>query len=293
MTAISQQSWLGNSGRHGARHDMRPGIMHVAGCALAFGAVLAGGIYLMNAAGWNGVAHERAARDATQARVAAAERVLADAAHGNAPAAVSADDGRERASGWPVLMLELAELAASSGLRVVSLEPQSAQDGGNATASDARRTVLIMAHGGFPALQRMIGGLAALPVLVVPTAMRVERDASASRVQLSLDVFPALPGGGAVSDDMPTAHASIAADPFSGGAEPETGDASVSRLAGVMWDARAGLALFDDRAGTITTAAAGETVGGMRVMRIESDGVMFATASGPRRIAMDDGGGQW
>jgi hypothetical protein len=187
-------------------------------------------------------------------------------------------------------MLELAELAASSGLRVVSLEPEPGQD---AKEANARRTVRVVADGGFPALRRMVGGLAALPVLVVPAAMRVERDASASRVQLSLDVFPALPGGQAVPEAAQVANAEIDGDPFGGTSEPGTGDTSLSRLAGVMRDARAGLALFDDGAGAITAVAAGEAVGAIRVVRVDSDGVTLATASGPRRLGLDDGGTQW
>nr|WP_235822251.1 pilus assembly protein [Burkholderia ubonensis] len=257
---------------------------------LAFGAVLAGGVHLSTAADWSGLARSRASLDAATARAAAAERALAQAAtHRAAPAKTDDDRGEPAAPGWPALMLELAELAASSGLRVVSFEPQA----GPGARQEVRRTVRIVADGGFPALRRMVGGLATLPVLVVPAAISVERDGRAARIGLSLDVFSAMPRGRAAYGDRPIAAASQDADPFGSGDERGTGDALPSRLAGVMRDARTGLALFDDGAGAITAVAAGEAVGAMRVVRVEADAVMLATTNGPRRMGLDDEGAQW
>ncbi|WGS42352.1 pilus assembly protein [Burkholderia sp. JSH-S8] len=268
----------------------RPVVMHIAGCALAFGAVLAGGIHLADSADWGGLARSRALLEVAIARAAAAERVLAEASrHRAAHAGTGDSSGVPAAPGWPAVLLELAELAASSGLQVVALEPQAGQD----AKPGGRRTVRIDADGGFPALRRMIDGLAALPVLVVPAAMRAERDSRTARVTLSLDVFPALRGGEAVYGDGRRREDSADADPFGVPTAPGAGSAPPSRLAGVMRDARAGLALFDDGMGAITAVAAGDAVGAMRVMRVEPDAVMLATASGPRRMALDDGGAQW
>ncbi|TCW76778.1 pilus assembly protein [Burkholderia sp. SRS-46] len=273
-------------------HDgvSRPAVIHVAGCALAFGAVLAGGIHLADSADWGGLARSRASLEAAIARAAAAERVLAEASrHREAHAETGDGSGESPAPGWPAVLLELAELAASSGLHVVALEPQAGQD----AKPEAPRTVRIDANGGFAALRRMIDGLATLPVLVVPAAMRVERDSQAARVALSLDVFPALRGSEAVSGDGRIDEGSAHADPFDVPTTPGTGSGLPSRLAGVMRDARAGLALFDDGMGAITAVAAGEAVGAMRVTRVEPDAVTLATASGPRRMALEDGGAQW
>nr|WP_232453739.1 type 4a pilus biogenesis protein PilO [Burkholderia ubonensis] len=257
---------------------------------LVFGMVLAGGVHLSAAADWSGLARSRASLDAAMARAAEAERALAQAAmHRAAPAKTDDGRGEPAAPGWPALMLELAELAASSGLRVVSFEPQPEPG----ARQDLRRTVRIVADGGFPALRRMVGALATLPVLVVPTAISAERAGRAARVGLSLDVFPAMPGGRAAYGDRPIAVASQDADPFGIGDEPGTGDTLPSRLAGVMRDARTGLALFDDGAGAITAVAAGEAVGAMRVVRVEADAVTLATRSGPRRMGLDDEGMQW
>ncbi|RQS05705.1 pilus assembly protein [Burkholderia sp. Bp9002] len=282
MTALAYRF-----GYHGVS---RPVVMHVAGCALAFGAVLAGGIHLADSADWGGLARSRASLEAAIVREAAAERVLAEASRHRAVHAETGDgSGVPAAPGWPAVLLELAELAASSGLQVVALEPQAGQD----AKPEGRRTVRIDAAGGFPALRRMIDGLAALPVLVVPAAMQVERDTRTARVALSLDVFPALRGGEAADGDERRHEDSADADPFGAPAAPGASSALPSRLAGVMRDARAGLALFDDGMGAITAVAAGEAVGAMRVIRVEPDAVTLATVSGPRRMALDDGGAQW
>ncbi|OJA86216.1 pilus assembly protein [Burkholderia ubonensis] len=290
MTALAYRFGSGDGGRNGATRRALPVASHVAGCLLAFGVVLAGGVHLSAAADWSGLARSRASLDAARVRAAEAERALAQAAmHRAAPAKTDDGRGEPAAPGWPALMLELAELAASSGLRVVSFEPQPEPG----ARQDVRRTVRIVADGGFPALRRMVGALATLPVLVVPTAINAERAGRAARVGLSLDVFPAMPGGRAAYGDRPIAVASQDADPFGIGDEPGTGDTLPSRLAGVMRDARTGLALFDDGAGAITAVAAGEAVGAMRVVRVEADAVTLATRSGPRRMGLDDEGMQW
>ncbi|KVD63972.1 pilus assembly protein [Burkholderia ubonensis] len=290
MTALAYRFGSGDGGRNGATRRALPVASHVAGCVLAFGVVLAGGVHLSAAADWSGLARSRASLDAARVRAAEAERALAQAAmHRAAPAKTDDGRGEPAAPGWPALMLELAELAASSGLRVVSFEPQPEPG----ARQDVRRTVRIVADGSFPALRRMVGALATLPVLAVPTAISAERAGRAARVGLSLDVFPAMPGGRAAYGDRPIAVASQDADPFGIGDEPGTGDTLPSRLAGVMRDARTGLALFDDGAGAITAVAAGEAVGAMRVVRVEADAVTLATRSGPRRMGLDDEGMQW
>ncbi|KVK98938.1 hypothetical protein [Burkholderia ubonensis] len=289
MTALAYRFGSGDGGRNGATRRALPVASHVAGCLLAFGMVLAGGVHLSAAADWSGLARSRASLDAARARAAEAERALAQAAmHRAAPARTDDGRGEPAAPGWPALMLELAELAASSGLRVVSFEPQPEPG----ARQDVRRTVRIVADGGFPALRRMVGALATLQVLVVPTAINAERAGRAARVGLSLDVFPAMPGGRAAYGDRPIAVASQDADPFGIGDEPGTGDTLPSRLAGVMRDARTGLALFDDGAGAITAVAAGEAVGAMRVVRVDADAVTLATRNGPRRMGLDDEGMQ-
>ncbi|KAG8150259.1 pilus assembly protein [Burkholderia catarinensis] len=265
---------------------MSPAAVHVAGCALAFAAVLAGGIHLANAADWSGLAHSRALLAVAEARAADARRVLAVAVRRHDVHPVSAHDDRlSRAPEWAALMLELADLAVSSGLHRVSIEPQRA-DG---AASDGRRTVRIVADGGFRALMHMVGGLVRFPVLAVPSALRVERGMQSARVEMSVDVFPALPAAAAEGGMAPVQAAALDADPF-GEAGPSAADGRAARLAGTIRDARAGLALFDDGEGAFTAVAPGEALGAARVVRVDPAAVTLATADGARRFVLDDGG---
>ncbi|MBJ9592836.1 pilus assembly protein [Burkholderia seminalis] len=282
MTAITH--WpapRGDAWPSGMRR-VSPGALHAAGCVLTFVAVLAGGIHLANAADWSGLAQSRALLAAAQGRVVDAQRVLGAAEHRHETRLPPAHG--DRASGapeWAALMLELADLAASSGLHGVSIEPQPT-DG---AARDGRRTVRIVADGGFRALSTMVGGLARFPVLAVPSALRVERGMQSTRVDMSVDVYPALPTASSARGTMPLQAAALDADPFGGEA-----DGRAVRLAGTIRDARAGLALFDDGDGVFTAVAPGEALGAVRVVRVEPAAVMLATADGAHRVVLDDGG---
>ncbi|WP_241292751.1 pilus assembly protein [Burkholderia stabilis] len=284
MTAITHRSASRGHARPGGRRRVSPAAAHAAGCMLAFAAVLAGGIHLANAADWSGLAHGRALLAAAQVRAADAQRLLAAARpRRDAHPAPARDDRVSRAPEWAALMLELADLAASSGLHRVSIEPQRADD----AAPDGRRTVRIVASGDFRALLRMIGGLARFPVLAVPSALRIEQGVPAARVEMSVDVFPALPAATAMADTVPVA--APGADPFDG-AGPSAADDQAARLAGTIRDARAGLALFDDGDGAFTAVAPGEAVGAARVVRIEPAAVTLATVDGAHRLVLDGGG---
>ncbi|BAX59487.1 MULTISPECIES: pilus assembly protein [Burkholderia cepacia complex] len=286
MTAIVHrpaprgEAWLGGMRR------VSPEAAHAAGCVLAFAAVLAGGIHLANSADWSGLAHSRTLLAAAQVREADAQRVLAAAGQRRDARPAPARDGRlSPAPEWAALMLELADLAASSGLRGVSIEPQHA-DG---AAPNDRRTVRIVADGGFQALLHMVGGLAGFPVLAVPSTLRVERGLQAARVEMSVDVFPALPAVTGTGGTVPVPAAALADDPF-GPAGPSAADGSAARLVGTIRDARAGLALFDGGDGTFTAMAPGEALGAARVVRVEPAAVTLATADGAHRLVLDDGG---
>ncbi len=294
MTAATMApAWPGGVWQSGAARARWLACGQVAGCVLAFGVVLAGGIHLADRADWSGLAYSRAALEEVSARVVAAERAIQEAARlAPPPAEPEFAEDHGHAPGWASLMLRLAELAAASGLQLQSLEPQDSQG----EQAVPRRTVRIVAHGGYPALLRFVGGFAALPALVVPAAVRIDSGrrggAAAPRVEMSLDVLGALPGG----DETLVGGEIVAAaegDPFDGADGREADHAVPARLAGVIRDARAGLALFDDGAGGIATVAAGEQVGSTRVVRVEPDGVALATADGPRRIGVGEGVAQW
>ncbi|CAB3763147.1 pilus assembly protein [Burkholderia puraquae] len=285
MTALAHRPALRGDGWLGGMRRVSPAAAHIAGCVLAFAAVLVGGIHLANAADWSGLAHSRALLAAAQMREADAQRVLAAAARQRDVQPAAAHGGRSsRAPEWAALMLELADRAASSGLRGVSIEPLRA-DG---AAPDGRRTVRIVADGDFRALLQMVGGLARFPVLAVPTALRVEREKEAARVEMSVDVFPGLPAVTSTGVETPVLADEPGADPF-GEAGSSEAEGATARLAGTIRAGRAGLALFDDGGGAFTAVAPGEALGAARVVRVDSVAVTLATADGAYRVTLDDG----
>jgi len=284
MTAIVHRSVPGVAGALGRVTRVSPATAHAVGCVAAFVSVLLGGIHLMDAGDWSGLARSRALLATAQARAADTQRALA-AAQRHDPAA-GRNVSSTRAPAWPALMLELADLAGASGLRIVSIEPQRADD----AAQDGRRTVRIVADGGFPALLRLMGGLAGLPALVVPSVLHIERKPPTARVDMTIDVFPALPGARLPGGAAPTLAGASGDDPFGGAGSLTVDDDAVPRLAGTIRDARAGLALFDAGDAGFATVARGEALGAARVMRVDADAVTLATADGARRFVMDDGG---
>ncbi|WP_306714872.1 pilus assembly protein [Burkholderia dolosa] len=303
MTALTNRLIVdGLPGRRGSTRRVPPAISHAACCVLAFAAALIGGIHLADSADWSGLARSRELLAAAHIRVAEAQRALAASAGRQDVRIAGTDDERlPRAPEWPVLMMELADLAVRSGLHVTSIDPQHAEGerlsgedrpGAGDADVDGRRTVRVVAHGGFFSVLRMLGGLAEFPVLAVPSALRIERGLPATRVEMSVDVFPALAGatvaGGVVP--IPASAHGPEDDPFGGAASSAVGDGPAPRLAGTIRDARTALALFDGGDGAFAAVAPGEALGASRVVRVDADAVMLATADGPHRLALDDGG---
>ncbi|KVM99870.1 hypothetical protein [Burkholderia diffusa] len=287
MTAIMHQSmpdgaeWLGRVTR------MSPAAMHAVGCVLAFAFVMAGGIHLTNAVDGSGLARSRALLATAQIRAADAQRLLATAAPQRDMGPTAGRDASSRpAPGWPALMLELADLVRGSGLRVVSIEPRRTDD----ATPDGRRTVRIVADGGFPALLRLMGGLASFPALVVPLGLHIERKAPASRVEMTIDVFPALSGARVPDGAEAVLAGTPSDDPFGDVGSPMVADDMTPRLAGTIRDGRTGLALFDAGDGAFAAVAPGEMFGLSRVVSIDAGAVTVATAGGARRFVVDDGG---
>lgn len=287
MTAIVHQSmpdgaeWLGRVTR------MSPVAVHAVGCALAFAFVMGVGVYLMNAVDGSGLARSHALLATAQIRAADAQRLLAAAAprRDMGPAA-GRDASSPPAPAWPALMLELADVVRGSGLRVVSIEPRRTDD----AAPDGRRTVRIVAEGGFPALLRLMGGLASFPVLAVPSGLHIERKPPASRVDMTIDVFPALSGARAPHGAEAVLAGARSGDPFGGAGSPTMADDMTPRLAGTIRDGRTGLALFDAGDGAFATVAPGEAFGVSRVVSVDAGAVTVATTGGARRLVVDDGG---
>ncbi|MBU9128755.1 pilus assembly protein [Burkholderia multivorans] len=265
------------------RRRVSPAAMHAAGCALAFAAVLAGGIHLSNAADWSGLARSGTLLQAARTRVADLERALGTVApQRNARPRAAAGDGTPPVREWGALMLELADLVASSGLHVVSVEPLKA----DRAAADGRRTVRLVAAGEPAAPARAIGALADFSVLAVPATLRVERGPDGVRIDMSVDVFPILPGIAASGAATPA----LGGDPFGDADAFAMADGRLPRLAGLIRDTRSALVLFDDGDGGFTAVRAGDALGALRVARVDAGAVTLSTSDGPRRLALEDGG---
>jgi len=287
MTAIAHRPMPGRAEWLSGATRVSPAAAHAVGCVLAFASAMAGGIHLTDAADWSGLARSRVLLATAQVRAADAERmVAAGTQRRDIEQAAVPDRGSPRAPTWPALMLELAGLVGASGLQIVSIEPRRADD----AAPDGRRTVRIVADGGFPALLRLMDELTHLRVLVVPSVLHIERKPPASRVDLTVDVFPVLAAARAADGAGRVLAGAPAGDPFGGADSPVVFDAPALRLAGTIRDARAGLALFDAGDGVFAAVAPGEALGASRVIRVDAGAAMLATADGARRFVVDDGG---
>lgn len=261
-----------------------------AGVGIA-GGVFAGGLVAARDADWGGASRSRAAFDATAAREARAEHLLAGTA---ARVGLPARREKSKRSGDALadLALQMTGHAEANGVRLHLLERVEA-DGGHDRAgskwADAHLFKLSV-EGDFTALHRFVAGLAALPVLVVPVASSVTRNGAAGSMDVSLRVFASLPGGAAWPP--PTAGGRPAelsrADPFGGEGITPALEQPDARLVGIFRDRRNGLALFE-AAAQAWSVGPGQTVFGSRVARIDLGGVTLSTHGAVRRVAVVEG----
>lgn len=176
--------------------------------------------------------------------------------------------------GW-----QLAVGAHDSGLRIRRLGP--AQQAGAEVAAGGVRHYDIAGDGRFGAIAAWVRSLAALPMAVVPVDIEVRRQGDGASFSARLTVSPPEPGapdvvpGPVVMAGLGLTDTEFGAD--FGGREP----AAMPRVAGIVRDARRGLALFDAEAGA-WSALVGERVGAERITRIDGGGVW---------LGLDDGGG--
>ncbi|MEQ5840000.1 hypothetical protein N0A02_11200 [Paraburkholderia acidicola] len=265
---------------------------------LAIALLVAAGVFVLGARSWNavdlgGIAASHTALDDAQHRLASArhalaqlpvlrERVAVKARLGQPVVWTSADDVRA-----------FSQLAARSGLVLVSLEPGAASGEG----LDAMRSVKLAARGNFAQIMKFVRGLAGLPVLVVPADLTVKRHDDALEIATTLQVFSRLfpVGAGQLAPPDQMLDASDAQidqdvafhDPFSPQriGDVDLPEAAQLRLVGLLRDDTHGLALVETAEGT-QTVEPGQPFGEQRVTKIDALGLTLATRGGAHLLTL-------
>lgn len=186
----------------------------------------------------------------------------------------------------------LADLAARTGVMLRSLEPASKGGAPGAARGPVGRTLRIDALTDFAGLDAFLSGLAALPMLVVPHAVSVKREASALAFGATLEVFDTLPSSGSEPDVSPGEGSRLRADPF-GLRHAGSPGRAIGRLLGFVADGRRALALFEAAGASgaqAITAAPGQALGEERIVHVDALGVTLAGRDGIRRIALPEDG---
>ena len=266
---------------------------------------LAAGAFVLVTAAW------RALRDgspaASAASIEALERRLLEsraklarlpqmrAAVSRQPEAVRADS---MIGGDRQIVADLAALAARTGVTLRALEPASVADSAHLRSSSLKpRALRITGRTQFAGFYAFLQGLSALSAQVVPETVSVKRESGALSFAATLHVF----GGISARRAQPAAVKAAAspaggesgrspADPFGVDMAARQADAYVSRLVGLFRDASRSLAVFEGAGGAqARLVAPGQALGAERVVRIDAGGVLLASRTGKRRIALQEG----
>ncbi len=189
-------------------------------------------------------------------------------------------------------------LAARTGVTLRALGPASAPAASASArnAKSAARALRIDGRADFAGLYGFFRALSALPMLVVPEAVSVTREADALAFAATLNVFDALPTAPAsftyaqaAPDGAADDKARALADPFAIGKTGRQPDLSAARLVGLVHDGARSLALFEGASGAQTTVAVpGQMLGTERIVHIGGFGVTLASQGGTRRIALPE-----
>jgi hypothetical protein len=196
----------------------------------------------------------------------------------------------------------VAGLAARTGVTLRALSPASASGASASTsarnAKPAARVLHIDGRADFPGLYAFFQELSTLPMLAVPAAVSVTREADALAFAATLNVFDTLPAAPASSTYAQAAPDGAAndnhkgrqrADPFRIGETGQQADASAARLVGLMHDSARSLALLEGASGVQgTVAEPGQMLGTERIVSIGAFGVTLASQGGTRRIALSE-----
>ncbi len=264
---------------------------------------LAAAAFVLATFGWRLLSEERRARgiserDALERRIRESRAKLAylpqlrrtvGAQRGTAPAAAAAGVD------WQAL----AELAGRTGVRLLALEPVPRVPGHRGRPGDAAgQAMRIDARSAFPGLYAFMQGLSTLPVLVVPGAIDVKRDADELVWAATLNVFGATPVQRTAALDESTASQVDSGrkgrtlnDPFHVDTGLELPGAATVRLVGLVYDGRRALALIEGASGAqATVAAPGQALGAEKIAHVDARGVTLSGRAGARRLALQEDG---
>ncbi|HTH58726.1 MAG TPA: hypothetical protein VL689_01055 [Paraburkholderia sp.] len=230
------------------------------------------------------VASDVAGSTTAQAALAAARRDLADAQHAQralpalkqATASETLRDPPKRHDSADAAH-SVSELAAASGLSLVSLEP-GARSGQGAESSSVLK---VAAQGGFAQWRSFLQELAHAPALIVPGEVTIRRGTGSSlSLAATLSVFEALPSVPATvaNDDAAARH-----DPFARSGVDGAGSSADLRLAGLIQDSKHAVVLIESPRGTDAVERGGR-IDGERVVRIAMPGVTLAAGGRTRML---------
>jgi hypothetical protein len=226
------------------------------------------------------------------ARLAAARRELEEARRAldvlpalKRAAALEVPQGQRRTGNSADDARDVAELAASAGVVLVSLEP-GASAAKDAQRTEALRTLKLTAQGGFAQLRAFLHGLARAPALMVPVEATIRRNGAQLSLAATLSVFDALPSlpATATTDDAGTPP-----DPFATNRIDSAPTGDSLRFAGLIQDRTHALALIETPRGT-DAVERGSRIEGESVARIGLREVTLTAGSTTRVLKWTEDG---
>lgn len=266
---------------------------------------LAAGAFVLVTAGWRAVrdggpAASAASIEALERRLLESRAKLAQLPHMRAAASKQAEAVRANSmiGGDRQIVADLAALAARTGVTLRALEPASVADSVHPRNSSRKpRALRIAGKTQFAGFYAFVQGLSTLSAQVVPEAVSVKPESGALVFAATLHVFEGISARRAQPAAVKAAVGPAGGesgrspvDPFRVDVAARQADASASRLVGLVRDASRSLAVFEGASGAhATLVAPGQALGAERVVRIDAGGVLLASRTGERRIALQEG----
>jgi hypothetical protein len=243
-------------------------------------AVVAAGLAGLACVAWDlaGLHAAEAALENAASSLSKAQRTVTSLPALRAAAASGASRPRQHADSAADDVRGVSELAARSGLSLLSLEP--AASGGS--GAEAFRTLKLTAQGGFAQMQSLLVGLTVAPGLIVPVEISIKRNAgNGLAISAAMQVFERLP---AVHLSRRAAGNDVSQiDPFADGLAVAAGASSL-RLAGILQDSTGIVALVETPTRT-EAVKAGQPFGAGRIEQIAPTHVLLSSGGASQRLA--------